>query len=98
MYQFIISTLIVIGLVAYGGVSPSKAIDGLHGDQEFASLTLRGETDGSPNGTNQILAATCFKTGEQKSGRNKVCYYSCLGSEVAITIKSHEFCPRTINR
>lgn len=28
----------------------------------------------------------CFKTGEQTSGMNKICYYNCLGSAAAITI------------
>lgn len=43
-------------------------------------------------------AAVCFKTGERTSGMNKICYYDCLGSEVAITIRSAELCPLTIQR
>ena len=42
------------------------------------------------------IAATCFKTGEQTSGMNKICYYDCLGSASAITIKSTQLCPLTI--
>lgn len=43
-------------------------------------------------------AVTCFKTGEQISGMNKICYYDCLGSGYAITIKSHELCPLSVKR
>lgn len=40
----------------------------------------------------------CLKSGEQISGQNKICYYNCAGSEAAITIKSYELCPMSINR
>jgi len=43
------------------------------------------------------FAATCFKTGERRSGMNKICYYNCLGSEYAITIGAVQLCPLTIN-
>ena len=39
---------------------------------------------------------TCFKTGEVRSGQNKICYYNCLGSQVAITIGAYEQCPLNI--
>ena len=51
-----------------------------------------------------IVAATpasavmCFLKGEQISGLNKICYYDCLGSGAAITIKSYQLCPLSINR
>ena len=41
-------------------------------------------------------AATCFKTGEQTSGMNKICYYDCLGSAKAITISATSLCPLSI--
>lgn len=44
------------------------------------------------------VAATCFATGEQVSGMNKICYYDCLGSQAAITISSVSLCPLSINR
>jgi hypothetical protein len=44
------------------------------------------------------LAMTCFQTGEQISGMNKICYYDCLGSQAAITISSVQLCPLTIQR
>ena len=43
-------------------------------------------------------AVTCFKTGEQISGMNKICYYNCMGSTAAITISSVELCPLTIRQ
>lgn len=42
-------------------------------------------------------AVSCFKSGEQISGMNKICYYDCLGSQVAINISSVSICPLTIN-
>lgn len=44
------------------------------------------------------IAAVCFKSGEQVSGMNKICYYDCLGSQTAITISAVSLCPLTINR
>jgi len=41
---------------------------------------------------------TCFKTGESSDGRYKICYYNCLGSTVAITVGSLEFCPLSIRK
>ena len=43
-------------------------------------------------------ATTCFKTGEQTSGMNKICYYNCMGSTAAITISSVSLCPLSIQR
>ena len=40
----------------------------------------------------------CLYTGERVSGLNKICYYDCLGSAAAITIKSTELCPLSIER
>jgi hypothetical protein len=46
----------------------------------------------------EASAVMCFKTGERTSGMNKICYYDCLGSTVAITIRSTELCPLSINQ
>jgi hypothetical protein len=40
----------------------------------------------------------CTKSGEQVSGMNKICFYDCLGSTVAINISSTALCPLSINR
>lgn len=41
---------------------------------------------------------TCFKTGEEMATQNKICYYDCLGSRAAITIKAVELCPLSIKQ
>jgi hypothetical protein len=51
-----------------------------------------GQTGASP------MTVTCFKTGEQTSGMNKICYYDCLGSPAAITISAVALCPLSIQR
>jgi hypothetical protein len=44
------------------------------------------------------VAMVCFKTGEETSGLNKICYYNCMGSQAAITISAVSLCPLTIER
>ena len=39
------------------------------------------------------LAAGCFKSGEERSGMNKICYYRCTSGTKAITISSTSLCP-----
>jgi len=52
--------------------------------------------DVAPEPTPQ--AVTCFKSGERTDGMYKICYYDCLGSTVAITVKSHQLCPLSIKQ
>lgn len=44
------------------------------------------------------VAVLCFSTGEQTSGMNKICYYDCMGSTVAINVRNIDICPLSINR
>lgn len=46
----------------------------------------------------KVAAITCFKSGEERAGMNKICYYNCAGSRAAITISSTSLCPLSINR
>jgi hypothetical protein len=39
----------------------------------------------------------CNKTGQRISGRNKICFYNCAGSEAATTVKSYKTCPISID-
>lgn len=39
---------------------------------------------------------TAFYVGERVSGLYKICYYNYMGSTIAITIKSYQLCPLTI--
>tara|TARA_B100000780_G_C20755902_1_gene300292 strand:+ start:169 stop:441 length:273 start_codon:yes stop_codon:yes gene_type:complete len=48
--------------------------------------------------TYQLAGVMCFKTGEQTSGMNKICFYDCLGSAAAITVSSVDLCPLSINQ
>jgi hypothetical protein len=41
---------------------------------------------------------TCFKTGESAQGMTKICYYDCLGSPAAITVRAIDLCPLSIKR
>lgn len=43
-------------------------------------------------------AVACFKSGEQTSGMNKICYYKCVDGTRAITISSTSLCPLSLNR
>ena len=43
------------------------------------------------------VAVICFKSGEQVSGMNKICFYNCLGSTVAINVSSVALCPLSID-
>ena len=42
------------------------------------------------------VAGTCFSSGEQISGMNKICFYDCASGGKAITIKAHKLCPLSI--
>ena len=94
----LLGAFVAISLVVVGGVAPGKADDGLHEYRELATLILRESTNKTPNDTNTKIAVLCFKTGEKVSGFNKICFYDCLGSAAAITIKSVQLCPLTINQ
>ncbi len=64
------------------------------------ALGANGDVLTEPNQSNpeERLAVTCFITGEQISGLNKICYYDCVGSAYAITIRAAALCPLTIRR
>lgn len=65
----------------------------------LAAVGLPTPHQSAPPPAKRIQVATmCMKTGEQVSGMNKICYYDCLGSTVAVTIGATELCKLTINR
>jgi hypothetical protein len=43
------------------------------------------------------IAATAFLKGQYVSGMNRICLYDHLGSTVAITVRSIDLCPLTID-
>ena len=64
---------------------PSHAI-GCPSVQEMASgTTVQGGT-------------ACYKSGEQRSGANRICYYRCPTGTAAITVSAMQPCPITIRR
>lgn len=42
--------------------------------------------------------SSCFLSGERTSGQNKLCFYSCVTGEAAITIRATQLCPLRIER
>jgi hypothetical protein len=60
------------------------------------ALGSSDHTPPKPQTDGPKLAATCFNSGEQISGMNKICFYNCLGSGAAITIGATELCPLSI--
>ena len=57
---------------------------------------LINKTDPNLTAESYQIAGTCFASGEQTSGMNKICYYDCTSGTVAITIKSYKLCPLSI--
>jgi len=47
--------------------------------------------------SSSAYAGLAFLKYERISGMNKICVYDHLGSDVAITIKSYQLCPLTID-
>ena len=75
-------TLLVLASLMNPAIAPTTAID--------------SQTKIPDSSTK--LAVMCFSKGEQTSGMNKICYYDCLGSTVAINVESYQLCPISINR
>jgi hypothetical protein len=64
-------------------------------------VVLASVTTGTPTPASKApaleLAVSCFYRGEQASGMNEICYYDCLGSAYAITVRAVDLCPLTID-
>ena len=98
MKHLLFTACAVISFIIVSVASPTKVDDGLHKYQELAALIQSESIDKKQNDTNPKIALLCFLTGEQVSGLNKICFYDCAGSGAAITVKSYQLCPLTINR
>lgn len=66
------------------------------GELAVASLSEPPMTRRAPAGLQ--LALICFKSGEQLSGMNKLCFYNCNGSGTAVTIGATQLCPLTMSQ
>lgn len=43
-------------------------------------------------------SSACFLSGEQTSGMNKICFYSCVSGTKAITVSAVALCPLSISQ
>jgi hypothetical protein len=85
--------LLAASFVVVTAGSASAGISALTDSRNSTEPVIAG-----PNSTPLQTALMCFKSGEQISGMNKICYYNCMGSQAAITIKSFQLCPLSIDR
>lgn len=54
-------------------------------------------TTESLSGTNSSSSSlSCVKKSESVSGFNKICIYNCMGSDIAINLKSTQICPMSV--
>ncbi len=44
----------------------------------------------------RLAAVTCFPLSQEISTRTRICFYTCNGTKVAITIERNRLCPQTI--
>ena len=63
----------------------------------FAALSATPQPPAEISTPPVQVAAICMRSGEATSGLNKICYYTCGGSQAAITIRAG-LCPATIQR
>ena len=56
------------------------------------------ESLGGVSSSNSTRKITCFKTGEETGGLNKICRYDCVGNLVTTTVGAAQMCPIQIQR
>ena len=91
MMKYFLTIFLVLGIC--NSVDATESFSNSNSDRYDLIEKLKSNTTNSP-----MLALICFKTGEQISGMNKICYYNCNGSQAAITIGSTSLCPLSIDR
>ena len=64
---------------------------GILNDGKSASEAISGTTSSK-------RTLTCFRTGEETGGLNKICRYDCVGSIITTNIGSSEICPIQIQK
>jgi hypothetical protein len=80
------------------GASLGRTDDGLSTALQLARLGGSGSAERMTPRNGPHLAVVCFKTGEQISGINRICYYNCMGSAAAITVSVAQICPISIQQ
>lgn len=73
------------------GMALSNAGQSMGSSQRTPLIPLR-------NRSAEPVTTACMKTGETASGMNKICYYSCAGSQAATTVSAVSLCPLTLRR
>ena len=43
-----------------------------------------------------LLLVLCFFSHDELSGLNRICWYTCVGGDAAVTIPAGRLCPLTI--
>ena len=81
-------------------IDPSVWDDIFDASQGVLSGKSVSESLGSTNSSSTSSSSTrsCFKKSESTSGTNKICIYNCMGSDVAINVKSTRLCPIFIKK
>jgi len=81
-------------------IDPSVWDDIFNASQGVLSGKSVSESLGSTNSSSSSSSTTwsCTKKSESISGTNKICIYNCMGSDVAINVKSTKLCPISIRR
>ena len=57
-----------------------------------------GDVGRSSSSSSSKRSITCFKTGEETGGLNKICRYDCVGNLVTTTVGAAQMCPIQIQR
>lgn len=92
-----LTALTLVAAIAATGANAGGGSGRVGTDAEFGQLSPLERLEKLSKEGQLQLAVLCFSTGERISGMNKICYYDCLGSAAAITIKSYALCPLSIN-
>jgi hypothetical protein len=81
-------------------IDPSVWDDILGASQGILSGKSVSESLGgtSSSSSSSSSSMSCFKKSESTTGTNKICIYNCMGSDVAINVKSTRLCPMSIKK
>ena len=77
-------------------IDPSVWDDIISGSQGILSGKSTSESLGGTSSSSSSTSLSCFKKSESTTGTNKICIYNCMGSDVAVNVKSTKLCPMSI--
>jgi hypothetical protein len=79
-------------------IDPSVWDDIISGSQGILSGKSTSESLGGTSSSSSSTSLSCFKKSESTTGTNKICIYNCMGSDVAVNVKSTRLCPMSIKK